>query len=1126
MPTGSDINDIQTLINYTDNGAGNYGDPTRDRGYLRWSTTDPAPGAASHDGAGWETTAAAGGFVSYYVSDATHKYGSEYLTLLPSQCSYGSNGALANPEDNYKRVVFAFKINDNWGDCQDNDFDTKSTMVNGWTTGWRWNDTNVDVVPDGPPTAIAVASATTQSAQASFSSEGSTDDGGIVRYSWDFDVDGTLDSTLPCPVHTFLSGGLHSYRLSVTDARGQSDSTTGTVFVSPAVRVLTPLGDVSTVPTLTWEYRSSGEQVAYEIQVAESSTGPVEVVSGPVIGRSFAASLPVPPGGWLTGREYVVRMRAGSTEAFGNGIMWSSWTEWGGFTLTHQPIQAETVSNRDWNPTLVFVTGWNNTQSEYDDDSFAGLNSDAEDDGGFGNAVIPLFEKDFNIVKVPSQNDGKRTQAAHPERCMWNKGGVVRNGRAILGYLRSNPRVSEDYLEGDTTYHVKPYIFVTFSKGGLDVRSFLDGACRGRGALPYRSMCQGVLQIAAPNYGSKWAEAEWWRRVATTYKGDQERARRADPALYDLRPLNWDPSLTNFNSLYTNGDWGWDGWGAGRIDYFRVAGNARKISGAWANGDGVVSTNSAIGPSSLSGWWGGARVWNYGVHGSSANIKTFTAIQGMSHRTSLLCDGYYNSKDAVESQNRSTYLAAYRKLIGDMTGTYVSLSAYAPEPASSAPATDTVSDSYGADGADLQLVSRIRTQGEDETVTATFVASKPMVLEGLPEESSVCVTNEQGEHLTVERSMTWQDGIDEFQGSAIVGVEETGTYTIELATPESASPLLLEAGGPALTLSVPSLVDSARSSVVTMAVTTEEAAVSGWNFRAEVDGVTLPVVDDGVYPDRCASDGVATLELPALGAGEHTIEAVAESRDTGVTRAAVEVLRSLDTNGVQIAGSTSTSLEMQEGLAVAREVTIPLRNATSETQTVQVECDLTAQVGGEPITGSVSATIPPDVSTICKISVPAEQLWLLGEGTALVERIRVLASDDASMGAVPGALAVPYADLATGLSFANSVSGLESRRCIAEASNGGGAVDGHAFDITGAAVFNGNEIEAVQYSADGGRTWYDAVAQDGAWGSAEEPFSIKMSIGEPGRYIIDIRPMTNGRLWEHGTEVRVEVGAS
>ncbi len=122
------INDIRTLVNYTG------GVPSRERGYLRWTTTDP-------NSASWVTVAGAGGYLSYYAGTG---YGTDKLTLIPSECSYGSN-SLGN--DSYKRVVFAFKINDNWGDVQDNDLDTWSSMTSGWSTGWVHNDTNFDVLP-------------------------------------------------------------------------------------------------------------------------------------------------------------------------------------------------------------------------------------------------------------------------------------------------------------------------------------------------------------------------------------------------------------------------------------------------------------------------------------------------------------------------------------------------------------------------------------------------------------------------------------------------------------------------------------------------------------------------------------------------------------------------------------------------------------------------------------------------------------------------------------------------------------------------------------------------------------------------------------------------------------------
>lgn len=75
----------------------------------------------------------------------------------------------------------------------------------------------------------------------SFSSAGSTDDGGIVGYSWDFG-DGTAPSTSPNPTHTYTQPGSYTATLTVTDGSALTGSATTTVTQA------TPAAEVEVVP--------------------------------------------------------------------------------------------------------------------------------------------------------------------------------------------------------------------------------------------------------------------------------------------------------------------------------------------------------------------------------------------------------------------------------------------------------------------------------------------------------------------------------------------------------------------------------------------------------------------------------------------------------------------------------------------------------------------------------------------------------------------------------------------------------------------------------------------------------------------------------------------------------------
>mgnify|MGYP000424580324 CR=1 FL=1 len=60
----------------------------------------------------------------------------------------------------------------------------------------------------------------------------SSDDGSISSYAWDFDGDGTVESTAENPTYTYSSSGTYTVELTVTDDEGNTDTATDTVTVS------------------------------------------------------------------------------------------------------------------------------------------------------------------------------------------------------------------------------------------------------------------------------------------------------------------------------------------------------------------------------------------------------------------------------------------------------------------------------------------------------------------------------------------------------------------------------------------------------------------------------------------------------------------------------------------------------------------------------------------------------------------------------------------------------------------------------------------------------------------------------------------------------------------------------
>lgn len=101
-----------------------------------------------------------------------------------------------------------------------------------------------------------------------FSSEGTTDaDGDELLYAWDFESDGTVDSTEANPTHTYTEPGEYRANLRVTDKggkhRGRAASADVTIVVGneiPQVAFVTPQ---------TGDTFSFGQQVPFEVTVTD-----------------------------------------------------------------------------------------------------------------------------------------------------------------------------------------------------------------------------------------------------------------------------------------------------------------------------------------------------------------------------------------------------------------------------------------------------------------------------------------------------------------------------------------------------------------------------------------------------------------------------------------------------------------------------------------------------------------------------------------------------------------------------------------------------------------------------------------------------------------------------------------
>jgi PKD repeat protein/type 1 glutamine amidotransferase len=105
-----------------------------------------------------------------------------------------------------------------------------------------------------------------------FSSVGSRDPdpGDSIRFEWDFDGDGTVDSTDPNPSHVYTVNDDYDARLTVTDSTGKAESKTVKIIVgntAPTISITTPLdGDF-----FEW-----GDRIPFTVTASDPEDGPID----------------------------------------------------------------------------------------------------------------------------------------------------------------------------------------------------------------------------------------------------------------------------------------------------------------------------------------------------------------------------------------------------------------------------------------------------------------------------------------------------------------------------------------------------------------------------------------------------------------------------------------------------------------------------------------------------------------------------------------------------------------------------------------------------------------------------------------------------------------------------------
>ncbi|WP_432050656.1 ThuA domain-containing protein [Verrucosispora sp. NA02020] len=146
-------------------------------------------------------------------------------------------------------------------------------------TGWFNGDANsalyrIEYARDGrAPRAVVSATPTSGVAPLTvqFSSAGSLDpDGDPFSYAWDFDNNGTTDSTAPNPSHTYTTNGVRTPTLTVRDSTGKTGTASTVVTVgnsAPVVTVNTPTNG---------QTFAFGDAVPFSVTVTDAQDGPID----------------------------------------------------------------------------------------------------------------------------------------------------------------------------------------------------------------------------------------------------------------------------------------------------------------------------------------------------------------------------------------------------------------------------------------------------------------------------------------------------------------------------------------------------------------------------------------------------------------------------------------------------------------------------------------------------------------------------------------------------------------------------------------------------------------------------------------------------------------------------------
>ena len=154
------------------------------------------------------------------------------------------------------------------------------------------NTVRQDVVVNDPPTADFGAAAIDPSKprELTFTDKSAdADPGSVMAWAWDFENDGTVDSTVQNPIHSFAGAGPKTVTLTVTDDEGATATASRPVGVNAApsasFTASSLTGEAPFEPTFTSTATDpDGSIASYEWSFGDGTTG-----SGPSVSHRYTA---------------------------------------------------------------------------------------------------------------------------------------------------------------------------------------------------------------------------------------------------------------------------------------------------------------------------------------------------------------------------------------------------------------------------------------------------------------------------------------------------------------------------------------------------------------------------------------------------------------------------------------------------------------------------------------------------------------------------------------------------------------------------------------------------------------------------------------------------------------------